>query len=93
MGQIPFPTSQPSIDVSMNNNYQTGNIHRSNNTKLGMTIADVFVCKNFPDTGVESQRFHRVINLAILMGLDFKYPVSAKILGPLFTISYDDKHQ
>ena len=91
---VPLPTGQPSIHVAMkNNNYQPGDIRRSNNARLEMAIADLFVCENFPDRAVESQRFRNVIKLARLTGTDFKCPGRAKISGPLLTINYENKHQ
>ena len=44
-----------------------GDIRRSNNARLEMTIADLFVCENFLNQAVESHQFRHVIK-----GPDFK---------------------
>ena len=53
-GRFSLPTNQPSIDSSIKNNYQQGDIRRSNNARLEMAIADLFHCENLPDRAIES---------------------------------------
>lgn len=58
-----------------------------------MAIADFFHCDNLPDTLAESPRFRRIINLARLVGSDFKCPNKKLIGGELLDINFKNCYE